>query len=213
MIETLIDLIQNTQLMAMIFAAIAASATVVTLAMPLLANDPLQRRMKAVATEREKLRQRERERMAQSDKISLRQSPRQYMQAVVNRFNLNRWLGQEGARDKLMQAGYRGQAPYVTFLFFRAISPTVAVAATAFYIFVMTNMDKPMTIKLGMLLVAAYVGMQLPYILLKNKIQHRQTSIKRAFPDALDLLLICVESSMSIEAAFKRVSDEIGTQS
>ena len=48
---------------------------------------------------------------------------------------------------------------------------------------------------------------------LKNRIAKRQLSIQRAFPDALDLLLICVESGMSIEAAFKRVSEEIGSQS
>ncbi|MFZ0402187.1 MAG: type II secretion system F family protein, partial [Pseudolabrys sp.] len=57
------------------------------------------------------------------------------------------------------------------------------------------------------------VGMQLPLLLLKNKINRRQLSIKRAFPDTLDLLLICVESGMSIEAAFRKVSDEVGTQS
>jgi tight adherence protein C len=57
------------------------------------------------------------------------------------------------------------------------------------------------------------VGMQVPSLFLKNRIQHRQLSIKRAFPDALDLLLICVESGMSIEAGFKRVSAEVGTQS
>jgi tight adherence protein C len=60
---------------------------------------------------------------------------------------------------------------------------------------------------------ATYLGMQVPSLFLKNRIQHRQLSIKRAFPDALDLLLICVESGMSIEAGFKRVSGEIGSQS
>jgi tight adherence protein C len=48
--------------------------------------------------------------------------------------------------------------------------------------------------------------MQAPMLFLKNAITKRQKSIKRAFPDALDLLLICVESGMSIEAAFRRVS-------
>jgi tight adherence protein C len=213
MIEILSDTLQNTRLMAMMFAALAAIATVLTLAMPLVTNNPLERRMKSVALEREKIRQRERERLAQGDKATLRHSSRQYMQTVVDRFNLTKWLGQEVARDKLMQAGYRGQAPYVTFLFFRLVSPAAAVSLTAFYIFVMAPMDKPLTIKAGILLIAAYAGMQLPYIILKNKIQHRQSSIKRAFPDALDLLLICVESGMSIETAFKRVSEEIGTQS
>jgi tight adherence protein C len=64
-----------------------------------------------------------------------------------------------------------------------------------------------------MCLVATYIGMQLPYLFLKNRIARRQQSIRRAFPDALDLLLICVESGMSIETAFRKVSQEIGTQS
>jgi tight adherence protein C len=55
--------------------------------------------------------------------------------------------------------------------------------------------------------------MHVPSLFLKNRIQHRQLSIKRAFPDALDLLLICVESGMSVEAGFKRVAGEMGTQS
>jgi tight adherence protein C len=213
MIQILMDALQNTRLLAMMFAALAAIATVLTLAMPLLANDMLEKRMKSVALEREKIRQRERERLAQGDKLSLRASPRQYMQAVVNRFNLNKWLGQEEARDKLMQAGYRGQAPYVTFLFFRLVSPILLVSAAAFYIFVMGKFDKPLAVKAGALLIAAYIGMQMPYVILKNKIKKRQMSMKRAFPDALDLLLICVESGMSVEIAFKRVSVEIGTQS
>jgi len=213
MIQILMDALQNTRLLAMMFAALAAIATVLTLAMPLLANDMLEKRMKSVALEREKIRQRERERLAQGDKLSLRASPRQYMQAVVNRFNLNKWLGQEEARDKLIQAGYRGHAPYVTFLFFRLVSPILLVSAAAFYIFVLGKLDKPWAIKAGILLIAAYIGMQMPYVILKNKIQKRQLSMKRGFPDALDLLLICVESGMSVEVAFKRVSDEIGRQS
>src|SRR5262249_429435 len=73
--------------------------------------------------------------------------------------------------------------------------------------------DQPPIVKIGMCLVAAYAGMQAPYFFLKNRIAKRQLSITRAFPDALDLLLICVESGMSIEAAFRKVSVEIGPQS
>ena len=107
----------------MVFAAIAAIATVLTLAMPLLATDSLGKRMKSVALEREKMRQRERERLARGEKVALRQSPKQYMQTIVEQFNLNKWVGQEEARALLVQAGYRGQAPYVTFLFFRLVMP------------------------------------------------------------------------------------------
>jgi len=204
----------NVKTLTMVFAAIAAVATVLTLAMPLVFTDPLGKRMKAVASERERIRQRERERMAQEkQKVTLRQTPKLYIQTVVDRFNLSKWVGQEEARLKLVQAGYRGQAPYVTYLFFRMVTPVAAVVFAAFYLFVVLKFDQPFTVKIGLCIAAAYLGMHLPLMILKSKIQRRQLSIKRAFPDTLDLLLICVESGMSIEAAFKKVSEEVGSQS
>jgi tight adherence protein C len=198
----------------MLFAAIAAGATVLTLAMPLLARDTLSTRMKAVAFEREKIRQRERERMAAgASKIALRQSPRAFMKAIVENFNLSKWVGQEAARAMLVQAGYRGQAPYVTYLFFRMIMPIVMLLTSLFYVFVVVKLNQPPLIKIGISIGAAYFGMLSPNLFLKNRIQRRQLSIKRAFPDALDLLLICIESGMSVEAAFQKVSVEVGTQS
>jgi tight adherence protein C len=213
MIEILVNAL-NTKTLAMVFAAVAAVATVLTLAMPLVLTNPLEKRMRAVAIEREKIRQRERERMAQENqKIKLRQSPKQYIQTIVDQFNLTKWVGQEGARLRLIQAGYRGQAPYVTYLFARMVTPVACALFAVIYLFVVLKLDQPATIKIGICIAAAYVGMQLPLLLLKNKIQRRQLSIKRAFPDTLDLLLICVESGMSIEAAFRKVSDEVGSQS
>lgn len=213
MMDFLISVI-TIKTLTMLFAAVAAAATVLTLAMPVVFADPLDKRMKAVALEREKIRQRERERMAQEgQKAKLRQTPKQYVQTVVDRFNLSKWVGQEEARLKLIQAGYRGQAPYVTYLFIRMITPVVSFLFAVLYLFVLLKIDQPTLFKVGICIAAAYVGMQLPLMLLKNKIQRRQLSIKRAFPDTLDLLLICVESGMSIEAAFKKVSDEVGSQS
>jgi tight adherence protein C len=213
MIDLLIDAI-NVKTLTMVFAAIAACATVLTLAMPYVFVDSLDQRMRAVAVEREKMRQRERERMAQAQqKVSLRQSPKLYIQTIVDRFNLRKWVGQEEARLKLIQAGYRGQAPYVTYLFFRMVTPALAFMFALFYLFVVVHWNQPPLIKFGLCIAAAYIGMHLPLMFLKNKISRRQLSIKRAFPDTLDLLLICVESGMSIEAAFKKVSDEIGSQS
>ncbi len=213
MLDILINAL-NVQTVTMILAAVAAAATVLTLAMPFVFADPLDKRMRAVALEREKIRQRERERMAQENqKVKLRQSPKQYVQTIVDRFNLTKWVGQEEARLKLVQAGYRGQAPYVTFLFVRMITPIAAFLFAVIYLFVLLKLDYPNMVKIAVCIGAAYIGMHLPLLLLKNKIKRRQLSIKRAFPDTLDLLLICVESGMSIEAAFRKVSDEVGTQS
>jgi tight adherence protein C len=132
---------------------------------------------------------------------------------VVEQFNLAKWVGQEEAHALLLQAGHRGQGPYVAFLFFRMMTPIAVLLLTMFYIFLVIDLKQPPTIKVLICLGAAFVGMQAPKFFLKNQIQRRQLSIKRAFPDALDLLLICVESGIAIESAFRRVSQEIGSQS
>ncbi len=213
MLDFLISQSLDPRVLIMFFAAVAAGATVLTLAMPYLATDTLDKRMKAVALEREKIRQRERERMAQGSKAVLRTSPKQYMKTVVENFNLNKWVGQDKARAMLMQAGFRGQAPYVTYLFFRMAMPIAGLLFSLFYIFIVLDLDYPPMLKFAMCIGCAYFGMYSPNLFLKNKIQRRQLSMKRAFPDALDLLLICVESGMSIESAFRKVSEEIGSQS
>jgi tight adherence protein C len=209
----LLDHYFEPQFLTVLLAAIAAGATVLTLAMPLLAKDTLSTRMKAVAFEREKIRLRERERLTQASKVTLRQSPKAYMKTVVENFNLTKWVGQEDARIKLVQAGYRGQAPYVTYLFFRMVMPVAMLLASLFYMYVVIDFDQPTMVKIGIAIAAAYFGMLSPNLFLRNKIARRQVSIKRAFPDALDLLLICIESGMSVEASFHRVSEEIGSQS
>ncbi|MBB1093920.1 type II secretion system F family protein [Rhodopseudomonas palustris] len=213
MIDFLVAKLHDARFMTMFLAAIAASATVYTLVIPLFAGETLAKRMKAVGSERERIRQRERDRMAKAERVSLRQAPKQFVAKVVEDLNLGKWVAQETARDKLVMAGYRGQAPYVTFLFFRMVMPIAFGIASALYVFLLSNMQQSTSIKIGMCIAGVFLGMQAPMLFLKNAISKRQLSIKRAFPDALDLLLICIESGMSIEAAFRKVSIEIGTQS
>src|SRR5260370_28726067 len=213
MINFLVTKLHDARFMTMHIAAIAAGATAYTLVMPLCAGEGLAKRMKAVASERERIRQRERERLAKTEKVSLRQTPKQIVSRVVEDFNLGKWLAQEAARDKLTMAGYRGQAPYITFLFFRLVPPVLLFLAAVLYVFVISHMEKTVPVKIGMCVGAAYLGLQAPMLFLKNAIAKRQLSIKRAFPDALALLLICIESRLSIEVAFRKVSTEIVTQS
>ena len=213
MIQILVDKLHDAHFMTMLLAAVAASATAYTLIMPLLAGEGLSKRMKAVANERERIRQRERERLGKNEKVSLRQTPRQLVSKVVDDFNLTKWLAQESAVEKLVMAGYRGHAPYVTFLFARAVAPLVMFVGSVLYVFVISHLEKSMPVKIGICLGCAYGGLQAPMLFLKNAISKRQLQIKRAFPDALDLLLICIESGMSVEAAFRKVSAEIVTQS
>ena len=130
MVDFLIDKIHDPRFVTMVLAAVAAAATIYTLMMPLLAGENLNKRMKAVASERDRIRARERERMNKGgEKVTLRQTPKQLVSRVVEDFNLTKYLAQDSAREKLTLAGYRGQAPYVTFIFFRLVAPIVLFIA------------------------------------------------------------------------------------
>src|ERR671936_534853 len=148
MIDFLIGKLHDARFMTMLLAAIAVSATAYTLIMPLFAGDSLQKRMKAVASERERIRQRERERLNKAEKVSLRQTPKQLVSKVVEDLNLTKWLAQEAARDKLIMAGFRGPAHYITFLFARLVTPIVMFIGAVIYVFVISNMEKSMPIKI-----------------------------------------------------------------
>src|SRR6202049_3719064 len=142
MIGFLVDKLAAPHFITRLLAAIAVSATAYTLIMPLFAGESLAKRMKAVANERERIRQRERDRLNKSEKVTLRQTPKQLVSKVVEDFNLGKWLAQEAAREKLTMAGYRGQAPYITFLFFRLVTPIVMFLASILYVFVISHMEK-----------------------------------------------------------------------
>jgi tight adherence protein C len=214
MIAQIADLVVNGQFLLSALVAIAAAATVLTLAIPLTEGDTLGKRMKSVASEREKLRARERERLARGkDKVSLRPEPKEFMKRIVEQFKLGDWLGTETAKHQLAMAGYRGQQAEIGFLFFRLVVPIGLFLFTLFYVFLINDFGQSLTIKIAMAIGAAYLGIKAPELFLSNQISKRQASMKMAFPDALDLLLICVESGMSIELAFRKVATEIGGQS
>src|SRR4030088_2423309 len=164
MLELLIAKFHDPHFMTMLLAAIAASATAYSLIMPLFNREGLTKRMKAVDRESERIRQRERDRLSKSERVSLRQTPKQIVSKVVEDFNLGKWLSQEAARDKLVMAGYRGHAPYVTFLFFRMVTPILFLIGSVLYVFVISHMEKSTPGKIGMCIAAAYLGPQAPMI-------------------------------------------------
>jgi len=193
-------------------AAILAFATIVTLGLPLMERDGLNDRLKSVARRREELRARHHAALNQK-RGSLRVAPSSLMKSTLDRFNLTNMLESEDSRDKLARAGYRGQAPLIAFMFFRFVMPGIVFLVTLLYLFALTNFHWPVMMKVSAAFAGALLGYYLPDIFVSNMTARRQQSIMRAFPDALDLMLICVESGMSIESAFGKVAAEIGTQS
>jgi tight adherence protein C len=213
MVDLIIDRLHDTRFLVTLLTAIAAMAAVITISMPYVFGDNLDKRMKLVAIERNKIRARERERLARGERVTLRPTPKAYMQAIVEQLNLRKWLGEDEIRSTLIQAGYRGHGPYVTYLFFRMIAPIAMFLFAILYLFVIVDLKLPVMVRVALVIGVAWLGMRIPALFLMNLIKRRQLSIRRAFPDALDLMLICVESGMSVDAAFRKVSEEIGSQS
>ena len=195
-----------------VFVGILAFATVVTLGVPYLERGGLDDRLKTVARRREELRAKHHASL-NAKKASLRVEPISYMKATLDRFKLGNALESEDTKEKLASAGYRGQAPLIAFMFFRFVMPFILFAVTLFYMFLILHLSWPPIQKIGAAFVGALLGFYAPDMFVNNMKARRQQSIMRAFPDALDLMLICVESGMSIESAFTRVASEIGSQS
>ncbi|TCU18330.1 type II secretion system F family protein [Rhizobium sullae] len=199
-----------------LLVAIAVFATFYTIAVPFFERGDLNKRMRAVSTERDQIRARERARMntQSASKASLRNQNNRSVRQIVERFNLRQALVDENTMNKLRAAGYRSENALNTFLVARFLLPFAFLAVAVFWIFGLGNLAaKPLPIRLLAMVGTGYLGFYAPNIFISNRMSKRQHSIKRAWPDALDLMLICVESGISIEAAMRRVSEELGEQS
>ncbi|HTZ66287.1 MAG TPA: type II secretion system F family protein [Roseiarcus sp.] len=214
MLDEILGRLSDAHFMAILFAAVGSAATVLTAAMPWLQPDTLSRRIKAVSSERERIRARERERLqAAQNKTTLRVKPSGLVKQLVETLNLTSWLSTEKAKIQLAMAGFRGVGAEYAFLAFRLAAPIAFFLATVLYEFVIIKWDKPLMVKIGVAIAAAYAGIKAPELFLKNKTTKRQKELERAYPNTLDLLLICAESGMSIEHAVRKVSQEIGVES
>lgn len=211
--ELAFTLMQPANLIAIVVAILSFLA-VLTLLRSSLSGEQLEKRMKAVAQRREELRRQARQTLAQPGQNSgLRQTDESLYKRIVDRLNLKTLLEDPKVVDKLAMAGFRGPKPVTTFYFFRFLMPFVMGAFATFYIYVINDFGQPPNIKILICVAMFVAGYYAPNIYISNAASKRRASIVTAFPDALDLLLICVEAGMSIEAALQKVSQEIGSAS
>ena len=192
-----------------IFAALAF-LTVIGLGLPWLQPDIFKSRLKIINQKRGELSQQRRQRLEQS-RPSLRRLTSQrenFMRSVLEKLNIKNLTEQSDLRKKLIRAGYRSPQAMVTFTFLRLALPLAVAGFTALLLFG-GNVKMAAAFKVVITMVALLFGYMLPDILVSNAITKRQQGIQRSFPDALDLMVICVESGISLESAFMRVSEEL----
>jgi len=206
--------IKDPQNIILFLACIATFMAIMGFGMPYFQRDPLQSRLKAVAKRREELSMAQREKLLQAKRPVLAMSKSQVglMEMILKRLNLQNLVGSQEIRNKLAQAGMRGQAPIVTFAFIRLlVAPIVMALIAVFFLFGLTieMLDYETNTKVMIVAGATVFGFFLPNMILANMVQKRQLILSRSFPDALDLLVICVEAGLGLEAAFARVSEEL----
>ena len=210
----MISMLTNPDNILAAFVAVVCFATIVTIATPMFNRSNLEGRLKSVSTRREELRRKSREALAKKGgQNSLRHLDEGMYKKVVDRLQLSRLLEDPKVVEKLAQAGFRGPRPVSTFYFFRFVLPFVFGAVVAIYLFLINDFGLPTMQRIAISVGGLTLGYYAPNIFISNAAQKRRESVVGAFPDALDLLLICVESGMSIEAAIQKVSQEIGGSS
>ncbi|MEW6538399.1 MAG: type II secretion system F family protein [Pseudomonadota bacterium] len=210
--EGFIRFVTDPQNLLSIGVGVLVFATIMTLLSSMTGGVKLDKRMKAVAERRDDLKRRSRANLA-AGQGALRHTDDGFKKRIVDRLNLTKLLEDPKVAGQMVQAGYRGPRPLTTFYFFRFASPFIFMVVAAFYLFVLKVVDWPTMNKVTATMAAAVAGFYAPNLYLKNRIDKRRASIMQAFPDALDLLLICVEAGMSIEAAITKVSQEMGPSS
>lgn len=205
------QLLQTNNLITLLIA-LAVFATVVTVSSPMFAGDKLKGRIKGVAEERDRLRAAQRASL--QGEARLREKPKTSLYSqMVDLFNLKKVFESEGTRESLRQAGFRAEKHLVTFLALRLIVPVFLAAIVFIYTSTLFAERFSPMMRIALSMGGLVLGFYAPNIGLKNMISRRQQSIKRAWSDALDLLLICVESGMALEPSLGRVAKEIGSAS
>lgn len=118
----------------------------------------------------------------------------------------------EKVRIQLLQAGIRDPMAPLKFIAAQVILPVIFVL---FVMMVMTGGEEEIKsgTKFFIILIAAAIGFFLPRLLIKNKADKRQTDLNLTFPDALDMMLICVQGGIGLEQTVEKVAGEIAEHS
>lgn len=210
MLDRLIDSASDPAALATVLAVIAAAAAIYTVAAPTLQTNGLGARLKQVALRREELRRKSRAALEAKGKAGLRRNQGGAIADIVKKLDLAKALADDTIADKLNQAGLRGPAPLSAFYLFRFLMPIGFGVLSLLYVLAA---KLAFNIEIAIVVCAVAAGFYAPNVYVTNLIAKRKQSIMTAFPDALDMLLICVESGMSIDLALQRVSAEVGSVS
>ena len=201
--------LQDSETLITLLSAVVGFAAILGFAFPFLRRDQRATRMKAVSMHREELSRQRREEMAQRRAQRRPKLHDNLMKKLVEKFRLKDMMSSKELRMKLASAGWRHQSAVATFVFASMVSAVVVAFLALVMMSVSEKFDYHILIRLLLAAGAGGIGFHFPSLIVKHAADKRRESMTGGFPDALDLLVICVEAGLSIEAAFARVTEEI----
>ncbi|RPD37728.1 type II secretion system F family protein [Candidatus Liberibacter solanacearum] len=193
--------------------SISVFSLIYAVIIPSLGSNELEKRIKSVSLEREELRKKQLARLG-NPTSGLRTHDNMSLRKFVEKFNLKAILIDKPMVDKLRAAGFRSEYALNILLIIRLILPIITLFIGIIWIFGFDKLEQYSFVnRLFAVILIGYAGFYAPGILVSNLVTKRQDSIRRAWPDALDLLLICIESGIAVDQALRRVAEEVGGQS
>lgn len=203
----------DSNMMIVVGSALAAAASFIAFALPFLNRTERKERYRNIIEKKRKelfiaAQEEQRSGKAQNQKnVSARES-------MASFYKVQELAGEMGerVRDQMLQAGIRDPKAPMKFMIARAALP--AVFAT-FALVLMSASEEEISGAFGLLIIfgVSAFGFFLPKILVKNTIMKRQQEINLTFPDALDMMLICVQGGIGLEQTIDRVAEEIAEHS
>ena len=208
--QAILDAIgMSAESLVVLMAGLTAAASSAAVWATLLHRDPAARRARVLAAQREALRSG----MLTVRKREERIKTMTFMRQVVGRLQLLRTAQTEKTALKLARAGYRSKDAVVRYLFLRIALPFIfgVAAVVALYGLDLYKLDS--TVKLLASMLAVMAGAYFPDVMVKNAALKRQDKLRKGLPDGLDLMVICAEAGLSLDATLRRVADELAEAS
>ena len=196
---------------ATMLSAVATFAVLIAIYAATTVRDPMARRVKALNERREQLKAGIVASTNKRKKLTNKNQAADTVRGVLSNFKMLQDDQIKKTQTKLLQAGIRSKDLAYFVIAARFLLPLVIGTGAVVAIYWVDMFPEWGALKRYMATAAAFVGSyKAPDLWLKNKVQKRSAAVRKGLPDALDLLVICAEAGLTVDAAFNRVAKELG---
>lgn len=194
-----------------VLIAVATMAVMAAIYAAVTVRDPMSKRVKSLNQRREQLKAGIVTGARKRQRITHRNKTTDWMTESLGALKMLQDSQLATIQQKLAQAGIRKKELAVAVVFARLVLPIVFGLTMATLVYFTNTFPEWGTFKRFMSFAAALgVGYKGPDIFIENMVKKRTDAIRKGLPDALDLLVICAESGLTVDAAFERVARELG---